>query len=525
MVFVDISGFTALSEKLAKLGRVGAEEMAEAINGCFTELLVLAYEQGGSLLKFGGDALLVLFPGGEPADQAARAARAAIGMRKRLRQVGRIQTPGGRVNLRMSVGMHAGAFDLFLVGDSHRELIVTGPAATEVVDDGGHGRRRRDRDEPDGRRAAARLLARRREGRRGVLAWRARRRGARDDRGPARGTGRAADAQRAARHPRLAARGRDRARAPAGGGGIHPLRRHRRADRARRAGRAGRRARPARPRHAGGGRRARRVFPRLRRRRRRGQADLVRRRPARRRRGRGAPLAVAAPDRRARALDRRADRCEPRPGVRGRHRSALPAHLHRDGRHREPRGAIDGQGRRAGGLRERLGARTVGDPVRDHRARALLRERKGEARPGMVGRPADRTPQTLGRGGACAARSRRRDGDAPRGDERSAGRPSSRGAAPGRGRARQDAAARRGADRLRRLPALPCDERDVHRDDAVHRMARGAERTGRPRLGGPVRGRRREVPGVARSGRSIAPAVVAPDRVGGRRRHGVDPRG
>jgi class 3 adenylate cyclase/tetratricopeptide (TPR) repeat protein len=133
VVFVDISGFTALSEKLAKLGRVGAEEMAEAINGCFTELLVLAYEQGGSLLKFGGDALLLLFPGGDPSDHAARAARAAIGMRKRLRQVGRIQTPGGRVNLRMSVGMHAGAFDLFLVGDSHRELVVTGPAATEVV--------------------------------------------------------------------------------------------------------------------------------------------------------------------------------------------------------------------------------------------------------------------------------------------------------------------------------------------------------------------------------------------------------
>jgi class 3 adenylate cyclase/predicted ATPase len=133
VVFVDISGFTALSEKLAKLGRVGAEEMAEAINGCFTELLVLAYEQGGSLLKFGGDALLLLFPGGEPREHAARAARAAVGMRKRLRQVGRIQTPGGRVTLRMSVGLHTGPFDLFLVGDSHRELIVTGPAATEVV--------------------------------------------------------------------------------------------------------------------------------------------------------------------------------------------------------------------------------------------------------------------------------------------------------------------------------------------------------------------------------------------------------
>ena len=43
VVFVDISGFTKLSEKLAKLGRVGAEEMADAINTCFADLLGVAY--------------------------------------------------------------------------------------------------------------------------------------------------------------------------------------------------------------------------------------------------------------------------------------------------------------------------------------------------------------------------------------------------------------------------------------------------------------------------------------------------
>jgi len=133
VVFVDISGFTALSEKLAKLGRVGAEEMADAISTCFGELLAVAYEGDGSLLKFGGDALLLLFTGGEAADDAARATRAAVGMRTRLRTVGKLETPGGRVNLRMSVGAHSGTFDLFLVGESHKELIVTGPAATEVV--------------------------------------------------------------------------------------------------------------------------------------------------------------------------------------------------------------------------------------------------------------------------------------------------------------------------------------------------------------------------------------------------------
>jgi class 3 adenylate cyclase/tetratricopeptide (TPR) repeat protein len=133
MVFVDVSGFTTLSEKLARFGRVGAEEMADAINHCFTDLLAVAYEQDGGLIKFGGDALLLLFAGGAPEEHAARAAKAAVGMRRRLRTVGKLQTSGGRVNLRMSVGVHTGRFDFFLVGGSHRELVVTGPAATEVV--------------------------------------------------------------------------------------------------------------------------------------------------------------------------------------------------------------------------------------------------------------------------------------------------------------------------------------------------------------------------------------------------------
>ena len=133
VVFVDISGFTKLSEKLAKLGKVGAEEMADAINTCFADLLGVAYVEDGMLLKFGGDALMLLFADDDPHVHAARAARAAHGMRKRLRTVGKLETAGGKVNLRMSVGVHSGTFDFFLVGASHRELIVTGPAATQVV--------------------------------------------------------------------------------------------------------------------------------------------------------------------------------------------------------------------------------------------------------------------------------------------------------------------------------------------------------------------------------------------------------
>ena len=47
--------------------------------------------------------------------------------------MGRLTVLGQQVPLRMSVGIHSGLFDFFLVGDSHREFIVTGPAASTTV--------------------------------------------------------------------------------------------------------------------------------------------------------------------------------------------------------------------------------------------------------------------------------------------------------------------------------------------------------------------------------------------------------
>ncbi len=130
VVFVDISGFTKMSERLARKGKVGAEEVTDVLGAVFARLLAVAYGNGGGLIKFGGDALLLFFSG---MDHAARAARAAVGMRRELREIGAIQTSAGRITLRMSIGVHSGRFQFFLVGDSHRELVVTGPAASETA--------------------------------------------------------------------------------------------------------------------------------------------------------------------------------------------------------------------------------------------------------------------------------------------------------------------------------------------------------------------------------------------------------
>src|SRR5215218_9156972 len=121
LAMVDISGFTQLTERLQRRGKAGAEELADLLEELFTGLLAVAHADGASLLKWGGDAVLLLFTGD---DHQARACRATFGMQEVLRRTGPLRTSAGQVRLRMSVGVHTGPVHLFLVGDVHRELLV-----------------------------------------------------------------------------------------------------------------------------------------------------------------------------------------------------------------------------------------------------------------------------------------------------------------------------------------------------------------------------------------------------------------
>ena len=104
--------------------------MGDILNSVFEALLATAYDHHAGLVKWGGDAVLLLF---DEAGHAERAAVAATEMQRVMRAVGRLRTSGGPVRLRMSIGVHTGDLDFLLVGHHNRELIVTGPAATTVA--------------------------------------------------------------------------------------------------------------------------------------------------------------------------------------------------------------------------------------------------------------------------------------------------------------------------------------------------------------------------------------------------------
>ena len=63
-MFVDLSGFTRLTESLMAKGPEGAEELSDVLNHIFQPTVELVYEQGGFIPYFAGDSFTAIFPTG-----------------------------------------------------------------------------------------------------------------------------------------------------------------------------------------------------------------------------------------------------------------------------------------------------------------------------------------------------------------------------------------------------------------------------------------------------------------------------
>ncbi len=133
LVSVDIAGFTPLTENLARRGRVGAETLMDLVDGTFAGMVHIFGAEGGDVLRFGGDALRVLYEGEE---HAARAVAGGLAVQAWMRgqRVGDapVRAPGPSP-VRARVGVHTGRFAACMAGTAQRELVVAGPAATRAL--------------------------------------------------------------------------------------------------------------------------------------------------------------------------------------------------------------------------------------------------------------------------------------------------------------------------------------------------------------------------------------------------------
>lgn len=126
LIFADVSGFTALSDRLAiEMGRGGSEKVTSVMNEAFSELVEIVFLEHGDLLRFGGDALVALFT---EEHHSGRACRAAVDMRDAISDI-----DAGDIDLDISIGIASGVIDVDLIGHGHPEMVLSGPTVDEVI--------------------------------------------------------------------------------------------------------------------------------------------------------------------------------------------------------------------------------------------------------------------------------------------------------------------------------------------------------------------------------------------------------
>ena len=76
-MFVDLSGFSTMTDALSAHGTYGAEVLANMMRVVFEPLVNAVYEQGGFVIGYAGDAFNAVFPTEQDAGQTMRRCLAA----------------------------------------------------------------------------------------------------------------------------------------------------------------------------------------------------------------------------------------------------------------------------------------------------------------------------------------------------------------------------------------------------------------------------------------------------------------
>lgn len=115
VLFADIRGFTALSEK------ANPEKVVGLLNRYFSVMTDIIFEHGGTLDKYIGDGLMAIF--GAPTageEDALNAVKAAVTMQKRLTQLNAELYAEGYGTVSIGIGLHTGEATIGYIGSNKR---------------------------------------------------------------------------------------------------------------------------------------------------------------------------------------------------------------------------------------------------------------------------------------------------------------------------------------------------------------------------------------------------------------------
>ncbi len=126
-MFVDLSGFTSLTETLMKRGVDGSEVLSIILNGIFDPMVCLVYRRGGFIPYFAGDAFTAIFPKTDES-QAWEIVHAAQELRSFFNKKEIWNTKYGKFKIGVKIGLSVGQVEWGIIGDDHKAFYFRGEA-------------------------------------------------------------------------------------------------------------------------------------------------------------------------------------------------------------------------------------------------------------------------------------------------------------------------------------------------------------------------------------------------------------
>ncbi|MEL6922505.1 MAG: tetratricopeptide repeat protein [Bacteroidota bacterium] len=133
-MFIDLSGFTALTDRLMRLGNEGAEQLSVSLNNIFAPMVKEVYRRGGYIPYFAGDAFNAIFPA-VSADMSARKLVYTAQKIRSLLDKEEVRTSRfGSFPIGIKIGLSYGDVEWGIVGSAHKTFYFRGEAIRNSVE-------------------------------------------------------------------------------------------------------------------------------------------------------------------------------------------------------------------------------------------------------------------------------------------------------------------------------------------------------------------------------------------------------
>lgn len=133
-MFIDLSGFTPLTETLMQQGNVGAEQLSMSLNGIFSPMVAEVYRRGGFIPYYAGDAFTAIFPIKEEGVSLESFLSTSQNIKELFATVGKQKTLFGEFEIGIKIGLSYGTVEWGIVGDAYKSYYFRGEAVNNCAE-------------------------------------------------------------------------------------------------------------------------------------------------------------------------------------------------------------------------------------------------------------------------------------------------------------------------------------------------------------------------------------------------------